>query len=336
VRYLTVPPENQNGPIWEAGNDTEGKSEADLEPIAKAIKDNLETDAVRKEIYTRMKAAPIEYYTFRSLKHAQRTVNQRLETFAMMYVFNRIKNYRYNDLTHPPSTTATQWDTGTRFKFLFRQKSGTALDAINQLCQIGEGQNLTYGECIGAAFACIWHGAAVWMPEGKFNELYSGTTALNMDYVTPPGNGSWSKNVSGPAPGNDTSEFLVPGDEMYFQNHNYLEITSQTSVFAREFREKGWLGADRIYRFAGENAFYFGNGQFEGLGITSRTEGEMRQELMNAYNNNLATVIQEVNKIDSTGTYVSKLTGERLKNIRTITDADDPNIKIIHILRIKQ
>lgn len=280
VRHMTVPFASQSGAAWEAGNDVSGRIPAEVQIIVAAIR-TLETSVRQREIFDRMKIAPTETFAFRDIAHAKSTVLQRLETVAMMTNFNLDSRYAYHDKSHPVSTTAAQWEIGSQARYYFRQKSGTAYEAITQLC---DPATKTYGECLGAIIACVWWGASRGMGEDSFNSQYSGTAALNMDFRI---NISPRKNIQ---VATDASVH-VPGDWLYFKNHNYTAV-----IQIREFYKKGWLDGETIYYWSGENSLYFGADQYEGLGVTSRTAADMREEIRTAYNRDLATVIDEVGK----------------------------------------
>lgn len=76
VRYITVPFDKQTGADWDAGNDTTGKTAAEVQTIVDAIK-ALETDPVQQEIYTAMNASATETFAFRDINHAKANVLQR-------------------------------------------------------------------------------------------------------------------------------------------------------------------------------------------------------------------------------------------------------------------
>ena len=312
VRYMTVPFASQRGAIWTAGNDTTGKTIAQIQAIVNAIK-NLETDALQKEIYTKMKACTTEIFAFRNVAQAKSVVLQRLETIRMMKAFNQDSRYTYHSAANPASTTAAAWDKGSRVKFYFRQKTGTATAAITEICSPS---TKTYGECLGGIMACVWWGASQGMGQNAFDALYV-TSALNMDYKNPPGNGSWRKNTTDAA---ETS-VLVPGDWFYFNNYNYNLV-----IHTQDFYKKGWLNGESIYFWSGENTLYVGGDLNEGLGVVGKTENQLREELQLNYNTALATVIKEVGKLG--GTYKGM-------EIVEITALKAPEkIKIINLKRV--
>jgi len=326
VRYMTVPFASQSGAAWDAGNDVSGKTDGEIQTIVNNIK-ALETDPVQQEIYTAMQSCPTEWFTFRSVTHAKNIVLQRLKTIEMMKAFNLDLRYAYHSSSHPPSTTASRWTTGKPTKFFFRQISGTAFAAINELCA---STTKTYGECHGAIVACIWWGAAQGMAESPFDTLYPTSTSLNMYYKA---SNAYARNL---AAATDTST-LIPGDWVYFKNFNYTEVvrgqpgSGAPSEDPHGFYKSGLLDGDTIYYWAGENAMYCGkdesgNRQFEGLGVQSRPEGAMKQAVAGAYNADLADVIKKAAK-----------TGGLIGGLEVTEITTDPEINSkISIINIKR
>ena len=249
-----------------------------------------------------MKATPTEVFAFSGVAHAKAVVLQRLETIKMMEKFNDDFRYTYHDATHPPSTTAGNWEPGPRVKFFFRQKSGSAFTSIGQITAPA---SKTYGDCTGAIMACVWWGGSRGMLEPGFNGLYAGTTALDMDFET---SGAYSRNTTAAT----DSGIHVPGDWLYFKNYNYKRV-----IDVKGFYKKGWLDGKRIYYWSGENALYVGGDKYEGLGVVAKTLAEMKAELVNAYNGDLATVITEVGKLGGTfgGLEIKTLTPEKIEAI---------------------
>jgi len=287
VRYMTVPFNSQTGAVWSAGNDVTGKTPVEIQVIVDNIK-ALETDPIQEEIFTRMDSTPNEYFSFQDINHAKNTVTQRLETRSMMHIFNTITDGRYvyaephKTPPIPVSTTANMWETGKPTNFFFRQKSGTAYDAITQLC---DGSSQTKGECWGGISACVWWGASRGMGKDAFNLLYPGVV-LDMDIDR----GSWNRNT---APAGDGS-IHVPGDWLYLKNHNYIQ-----AINYEEFNKKGWIDRkNQTYYWSGENSVYFGVEIYEGLGVVETTEDQMREKLRTEYNADLAQVIANGGKIN--------------------------------------
>lgn len=291
VRHMTVPFTSQNGAVWDTGNNVQGKTAAEIQVIVTAIK-ALETDTRQKEIHARMVATPNEWFVFSDIAHAKATVTQRLETVSMMDIFNspnsRYKYGRVHDGV-PYSTTAALWEKGSGTVFFFRQKGGTAYNAITQLC---DGSSVTEGECLGAITACVWWGSSQVMEAEKFNQLYPGTQALNMDFRM---SNSHSRNLQSALDSGESHH--VPGDRMYLVNHNYNQVIDPRN---REFYKKGWLLPEKkkTYYWSGENALYFGSGIYEGLGVEKNTTEEMRETLRQHYNNDLAEVIVNGGKVN--------------------------------------
>ena len=315
VRHITVPFASQGGATWNAGNDVTGKTAAEVQAIVEAIK-AMETDPRQKEIYTRMKATPTEVFAFRDVPHAKATVLQRLETIAMMTKFNVDLRYAYWNEDHPVSTTAGNWEPGPLVNYFFRQKSGSAFASIAQITAPPPAK--TYGECWGAITACVWWGASQAMLEPGFNGLYPGAMALNMENT----GASYSRNLVRAT----DSAIHVPGDWVYFKNDNYRLV-----VGTAEFKKRGWLFGDpkkQIYYWSGENALYLGQGKYGGLGSNAWdvTEAQMRHELMNFYNDDLATVIS---KLAPQGGFYKGLT---IKAITPQTAAD--RLLIIAVKRL--
>ena len=303
TRHMAVPFASQNGATWDSGNNVQGKTAAEIQAIVTATK-LLETNARQKEIPVRMAGTPIEWFTFTSLDHAKNTVKQRLETVQMMDIFNSPNSrYRYGT-PHtgvPYSTTAGHWEKGSRATFFFRQKSGTAYEAITQMC---DGSSVTKGECLGAITACVWWGASRALGLAEFNQLYPGTKALNMDFGL---SNSWGWNVRAAI---DAAEnHHVVGDWMYLKNHNYTQV-----INVKEFYKKGWLlpATKKTYYWSGENSLYFGSGIYEGLGVENKTSAAMREKLRTKYNGDLAQVITNGGKIN--GVLVETITPQNAIN----------------------
>lgn len=314
VRYITVPVSDQNGTDWDAGNDTAGKTVEEIQIIVDKIK-ALETDARLQEIYTSMNAST-EVFSFSDIAHAQATVLQRQKTIGMMEQFNLTQNYYYTTTIEPVSTSASQWQKGVTTPFYFHQTGGTAYQAIDEICAPA---TKTYGECLGAIITCVWWGASNALGETKFNQLYPGANALNMD----------SRQSSSPfsnlSQSMDDSK-VVPGDWGYWKNYNYNEAVSQ-----RMFYKKSWLEEDqtkKIYYWSGENALYFGSGLYEGLGVTGSNEDEMREALRTGYNDDLALVIAGL--VPEGGIY----NGLEIKTIDAGLDAER-KLKFVYVKRPK-
>lgn len=297
ARHLTVPTDRQSGAVWEAGNNVAGKTAAEIDEIIQAIKE-LE-DPIQREMFLKMEQ-PGEFYDFHNLTHAKEVINQRLLTMAVMHQFNFDGPYQYNSPEHPASTTASNWTTGRRRLFMFRQTGGTAYDAIAAMCDndppVGE-PSVTYGECWGAAVACIWRGAAQAIQSAKFNRLFPGATALNMDWHSRFGNGSYAKA----APIAVATTKKVPGDWVYWVNWNYGVITGYGSEdLGNEFVAKGWLDGDSYYMWNGENAFYLGKyisdnaEHYEGLGVDDQPDMDLRKQMQKSYNEDLHQLILAV------------------------------------------
>lgn len=296
VRHMKVPFESQSGATWDAGNDVSGKSPAEVQTIVDAIK-ALETNIRQIEIYDKMKSTPTEMFAFATVAHAKNVVKQRLETVKMMEYFNNDKRYWYHSTTNPPDTNAASWEKGRVRPYFFRQKEGNAFDAIAQLCTP---PRKTYGECYGALVACIWWGAHEGMGEAAFNALYPGQ-ALDMARD----NSAWRNTTNA-----IETDILVPGDKLYFKNYNYGEVTN-----TRYFIKQGWLDRNIIYFYSGENAFFNGDGKYEGLGEGTRnlTKSQMRDLLVEKYNTQLATVIA---KLENRG---GRYNGMEIVNITPLT-----------------
>ena len=320
VRHMTVPIASQTGDVWTAGNDITTKTPEEIEQIVSDIK-ALE-DSIQKQIFERMQQST-EDFKFKSIALARNVVIHRLETMAMMQKFNGgVYGYSRDNPANPgyASTSATAyWSPGRKPNpdFYFFQKNGTAYEAINALCA---DDARTYGECLGAMFACVWWGASQGMGEAAFNATYPGSRGLDMDIDGRAASPNlWRAQ--------DTNT-VVPGDVVYFKNHNYgvffnfddkgyadpriIELWMPGWSVARRGRNPNdptqppLLGRDpndiskprdaaHAYLFQGENAFYMGIEDglptYEGLGVPKVTEEGMRKELQDAYNLDLNHVI---------------------------------------------
>ncbi len=275
---MKVPFTSQSGAVWTAGDDVTGKTAAEIQQIVNDIK-ALEADPIQAEMFDKMMATSTEWFTFTTVEHAKKTITQRSNTITKMDEFNQHGWYGYHrpHAGIPASTTAGMWDTGNRVAFFFRQTSGNAYDAINQLC---DGSTMTKGECLGGIMACVWFGAAQGMGDTDFNALYSGSKALNMDFGH---SNSYSKNLNSAV----NTGVHVPGDWLYLKNYNYTQV-----IKYKEFHKKGWLDSkNKTYYWSGENSLYFGGGKYEGLGVNEKTEAQMRETIRNAYNSDLADII---------------------------------------------
>lgn len=289
VRHMTVPIASQTGATWADGNDVTGKTPAEIQNIVNAIK-ALETSSQQKQIFTQMNIST-EAFDFTDVAHARGRVVQRLKTIQKMQEFNAgggvSTPYFYGSAT----TNAPHWLKGRprvtdaagrdwNHAAYFRQKSGTAYQAITSLCSQ---PYRTRGECLGAAIACVWWGAAQSMGESRFNALYPGTTALDMDSDF---SDSWKQNLE------DTIDVArtVPGDWVYWQNHDYGTIVDNQSHF-----DKGYLSGTYLWR--GENAFYLGRDaanvpKYEGLGLVNISNTGIRLEMQIKYNTQFFKLIQ--------------------------------------------
>jgi len=92
----------------------------------------------------------------------------------------------------------------------------------------------------------------------------------------------------------------IPGDTVYFKNHNYGEIMNDMGRRVQEYlRKKGLMPENIFYLSSGENALYIGGGHYEGLGgvdVQDKSAGEMRLTLMNDYNNNFERLWEAARK----------------------------------------
>lgn len=301
ARFLTVPHADQNGSVWESGNDVSGKSPAEITDIANAIK-VLESKPVIREIYDKMQTANNEVFAFHDLDHAQLVVSQRLRIIAQMKSFNLYQNFWYVDGSHSagmivPEGTVALWRRGrSKTGSLLRQYGGTALEAIRQLCVPVRGVK-AYGDCEGAVYACVWYGTAEVLLS-SFNTYYPGASALDMDPLV-----SRAAYKNRGTPGDPLT--LVPGDTLYFKNDNYGELgypeNEKAAVYLGKKGKKLWAG---IQYWGGENVIYLGKNSegeetFEGLGgsdVQGVTAEQMRNKLKQQYNEDLALLITEAAK----------------------------------------
>lgn len=312
ARHMTVPFASQNGAVWDAGNNVQGNTASEIQAIAAAIK-VLETDERQKEIHDRMVATPNEWFNFTDVAHAKATVIQRLETIRMMTIFNSIDSpYKLSGLSE---TTAALWEKGPPgAAFQFRQKGGTAYNAITQLC---DGSSVTKGDCLGAKIACVWWGASQGMESAKFNQLYPGMRALNMNYHPTTSTSSYNNSQDAI----DASEnHHIPGDCMYMRNHNYSKVI--TDIYFSKIKK--WIDPEKTYFLSGENVVYYGIGIYQGLGLDQLSTAGLRDVLMNAYNDDLANVIANQGTIN----------GVEVKRIRPGLDAES-KIVWIAVERVK-
>lgn len=306
VRHMTVPDGSNFGSVWDAGNDISGKTPAEVQVIVDAIK-ALETDSIRKEIYERMTGAPNEWHTFTNTTHARNVVTQRLQTIACMRRFNTNKEYWYASPAKgvPYGTTSPFWELGKgRYPFFFKQKQGTASDAIVSIAS-GSGGSTTKGECLGAIYACIWYGAYQGMGANAFNALYPGNQALDMNHNK---SNTYYRNQSVAV--DQGIAHQVPGDKLYLKNHNYSDVLNVDKFWKKGNNGgPGWLDQGKNYVWQGENAVYLGGGKYSGLGLDNLTYGEMREQLRLAYNRDFAVVVANNGQVN--GVPVTLMTKEQ-------------------------
>ena len=312
VRHMTVPVASQMGEVWTLGNDITGKTPEQLAQIVSDIK-ALE-NPIQKQIFERMRQSS-EQFAFNSTSHARNVVLQRMETMRMMTKLDTGVYGYARDHDGVVSTSASDyWMTGKDFDFYFRQHSGTAYQAINALCADGAE---TYGECLGAMYACIWWGASQAVGENTFNSTYPGAMALNMGKTA-------AGDTHGTAPvrpymwvATDQTT-IIPGDRVYFKNYNYgvfvnrhhkddegnwhadpridafwwpgwdIEVTPEGRRIKKNPTKPALLGRDdEIYLLQGENAFYMGEEDgseiYHGLGL-AETKDDMKTALQDSYN----------------------------------------------------
>lgn len=222
-----------------------------------------------------MQRSPITF-GLKSVAHARRQVIQRIRAMEAIADFNLTQRYWYG----ATSTTATLWKKGKRVPFYFQQKAGTPYDAIAQMCNSSA---ITRGECLGAMYACVWWGTAQAMGPAQFNNFYAGVNPLNMDSKV---NNSSIRNVVA-APLNN---LLVPGDWVYWQNHNYSQVINNPKY--KKYLTKS------VYLWSGENALYVGQNAsnkptYSGLGggLTGITNADLRRALLENYNADLSPLI---------------------------------------------
>ena len=286
LRYMTVPfnKQKENGPIWQAGSDAVLglKTPAEIPQIVQSTKE-MATDPVQREIVEKMKSSR-DRFIMRDEAHAAGRVLQRLKALEMMHNFNEDARYTYYDSDSPVGTTATRWTSiprqaDSRGMFFF-QKSGTAYDAIMELCSP---QTKSYGECKGAIAACIWWGTASAMettqsglgftgtgaPKGKnaFNAKYpGGSPQMRLDMHP------FSKSLNrclvfgSKEPIESLQDFskLVPGDSGGWVTANYGAIVGHNMTENGQELNPFWKDKDKLldpagrYLGQGENVFYTG------------------------------------------------------------------------------
>ena len=279
VRYLTVPIGSQNGATWNAGNNTTGLTDAQIQSIVTAIM-GLEAP-LNQEIYNKMQASTTETFSFTNVNQAETVVQHRIQAIAMMNLFNSGRQFLYVNQGPPGQDYASfvsDWQTGARVKFYFRQIGGAPDQAITQICSppTGTSPNV-YGDCLGAIETCIWWGADQAYGATVFNAEF-GSSPLDMDFLhgSPPTANHHLANAV------DTST-IIPGDWVYFKNDNYGPVIEDPYIVT------SGLLKGAVLAWRGENAFYLGGGTYGGLGA-SGTAASVRNEEMNAYNTDLAPV----------------------------------------------
>jgi len=277
VRYLTVPIGSQSGTTWDAGNNTTGLTDAQIQAIVTAIV-GLE-NPLNQEIYNKMQSSTTETFSFTDINQAKAVVQHRIQAIAMMNIFNSNGGRQFLYVTNGPpgqdyESFVSDWKLGSRVKFFFSQVGGTPDQAITQICTPPTGSNPNvYGDCLGAIETCIWWGADQAYGATAFNAEF-GSTPLDMD----PKKSSAHHHLAAAV---DTS-VIIPGDWVYFKNDNYNQVINDPFIATAVLK-----GA--VLLWSGENAFYLGGGTYGGLGA-SGTAASVRAEEMNAYNNDLAPV----------------------------------------------
>ena len=295
-RYLRVPAENQMGAAWTAGTD------------AAAIK-ALETDPMLVLIYDEMFAAT-ETFTFADTATGVKEFTLRKSAVAKINEMNskapeagRGTFFWYNaDFATDPEhhTAADRWEyyktkEGKAYSVWFYQKLGGTPSSYDAIVQICTPTVFTEAECYTAICVCIWWGQAQALGKTAFNSKWPATsqaTNLNTRYVLK-NFASYRLKMIRYVTGTDKH---VPGDWLYMTNHNYGPI-----VRDRFFQRKGWITPlTKQYEWQGENAIRSGTRaggveagkpEYSGLGLDKSTEQEMRDELISAYNDDLAAVI---------------------------------------------
>jgi len=297
IRYVTVPIGFHGHAIWNTHN-------------AQSIKDNLETESVRKEIFQQMEKST-EWFEFISIDRAMKIFNQRINAVNMMKQFNLDKRYWYHgeddddpNINHATSTNASRWQVGSDEAHFFRQKDisksgGTPYEAIMQLCD--PPPRKTYGECQGAMQACIWWGTAQAIDATAFNSKYANLRLTMGTLDTKP-----KSNILLLIGSASDTNTLIPGDWVYFRNWNYASIVSD-KLKKRLIKEER-LQVNVEYLMSGENALYVGGGKFEGLDMGPYTVREMKLAIANEYNSDLVKVIAEYRNTGIDGHDVSPMT----------------------------
>jgi len=304
VRYFTVPESQHGHPDFVAGTDA-AKIRA------------LEVDnALNKQVFASMFSCTGEWFTFKSGPEAAAAVEMRIQAINKMNQLNaKLENadpvycYRANANANY-ETSCTLWThlwiwrraDGTEARSAYykeTQASTSSYDAIMQMCKTTARHEKTVGECLGGAVACIWWGSAKAMGKTDFDKAVP-FGKLNMDWFLAPNekrpppiwyNASWVARAR-----ND--RIHIAGDWLYMKNHNYNEIYKH-----KPFRKKVDFGdkkpllpPNHVYLLSGENAFYMGKNAggkdvYGGLGMATRLEKDMREELRAGYNDDFARLI---------------------------------------------
>jgi len=287
ARHLRVPTENQNGPIWEAGNDLEGKSPEEIAQL-RTQTETLTTASLR-ELYDCMYAAT-RTFTFSGISTAQEEFTLRRETLDKLHEMNETQFFWYDnekpDADYWIYESERQGRSMVQTDYL-RQKLNTAAhEAIEEICDNPEAE--FRGECFGAIVICIWWGQYQALEAERFDQKWPATTVTNVMSV-----GNVLHNRGGARAKLLTRETNltdqgVPGDWFYMRNYNYDAVR-------RRFEGSRWL-PDGDYYYQGENALFVGypGGQkkFEGLGAGPSTEQELRTQLRDAYNEAFSDLIE--------------------------------------------
>lgn len=247
LRWLLVPPEKQNGPIF-TGNDMND------------IRAKLE-DPLRREIFDRMSESK-EQFNFATLDEAKQLWQIRVLTVSYI---KRVKGngempeiplVYYNPKTLTPKVDSPLWERIPKTPYLKVTKDAKAYEAINDFLLNGKKAEV---ECACTSFACGYAAAATVIGEEAFNKLH------------PPGTFSISPAVANKhyySANKDGLSTHVPGDRLYMINSDYDKRATENKL-------KGpWRG---------ENAIYIGGGKYSGLGVGQVTEAELRAKLKATY-----------------------------------------------------